>query len=230
MGHFIQQKSRIPVTIALFDLDNTLLKGDSDYEWGQFLVEHDIVDPIAYQQANERFYKQYVDGELDIFEFARFAFKPLKDHTMQQLEEWRRTFIREKIRPIMLDKGRARIAWHQQRGDTVIIITATNQFVTAPIAKDFGVSHLLATKPEIRSGQFTGEISGTPCFQQGKVIRLQAWLDKNSLHLNDSWCYSDSHNDLPLLEEVTNPHAVDPDDTLLGISRERNWNIMTFRD
>jgi len=218
------------VTIALFDLDNTLLKGDSDYEWGQFLVECGIVDSATYQQANERFYKQYVDGELDIFEFTRFAFKPLKNHSMLQLEEWRRTFVQEKIRPIMLDKGRARIAWHQQRGDTVAIITATNQFVTAPIAESFGVSHLLATEPEIRNGQFTGEMSGTPCFQRGKVIRLQAWLDKNNLHLNDSWCYSDSHNDLPLLEEATNPHAVDPDDTLLSIAQERHWNIMTFRD
>jgi HAD superfamily hydrolase (TIGR01490 family) len=218
------------MSIVLFDLDNTLLRGDSDYEWGQFLVERGIVDPIAYKQANERFYQQYENGELDIFEFARFAFKPLKDNSMAQLEQWREEFIQQKIRPIMLAKGRARIEWHQQRGDTIAIITATNRFVTELIAQGFGVEHLLATEPEISAGTFTGEISGTPCFQQGKVVRLKAWLKDIGKDLNESWCYSDSHNDLPLLEHVTYPFAVDPDKTLLKIARERDWKVVTFRD
>ncbi len=218
------------MSLALFDLDNTLLEGDSDYEWGQFLVERDIVDPVAYKEANEEFYKQYEDGELDIFEFARFAFKPLKENSMAQLEQWREEFISQKIEPIMLGKGREKIEWHQQRGDTVAIITATNRFVTELIAQGFGVEHLLATEPEISAGAFTGEISGTPCFQQGKVVRLKAWLNTNGYNLDESWCYSDSHNDLPLLEHVTYPFAVDPDKTLLNIARERDWKVVTFRD
>ena len=218
------------MSIALFDLDNTLLGGDSDYEWGQFLVERGIVDPIAYKKANEQFYKQYEDGELDIFEFARFAFKPLKENSMAQLEQWREEFISQKIQPIMLAKGRAKIESHQQRGDTVVIITATNRFVTEPIAQGFGVEHLLATEPEISAGAFTGEISGTPCFQQGKVVRLKAWLNENGHNLEKSWCYSDSHNDLPLLEQVSYPFAVDPDNTLIKIAQEREWKVVTFRD
>ncbi|RUM93093.1 MAG: HAD-IB family hydrolase, partial [Thiothrix sp.] len=218
------------MSIALFDLDNTLLGGDSDYEWGQFLVERGVVDPVAYKAANERFYKQYSDGELDIYEFARFAFQPLKENSMAQLEQWRETFINQRIQPMMLPKGRAKIEWHQQRGDTVAIITATNRFVTEPIAQKFGIEHLLATEPEVLAGVFTGEISGIPCFQQGKVERLNAWLKEKNYNLDKSWFYSDSHNDLPLLEQVSNPYAVDPDDTLRRIAQERNWNIATFRN
>ena len=218
------------MSIALFDLDNTLLGGDSDYEWGRFLVERGIADPVAYEKANAQFYQQYEKGELDIFEFARFAFKPLKENSMAQLEQWRKELIEQKIRPIMLAKGRAKIVSHQQRGDTVAIITATNRFGTEPIAQGFGVEHLLATEPEISAGAFTGEISGTPCFQQGKVVRLKAWLNENGHNLEKCWCYSDSHNDLPLLEHVTHPFAVDPDNTLLKIAQERKWKVVTFRD
>ncbi len=223
------KKMGFSMRIALFDLDNTLLGGDSDYEWGQFLVERGVVDPMAYKKANERFYQQYKDGELDIFEFTRFSFKPLKENAMNRLEQWREEFIHEKIHPIMQKKGRAKIEWHQQRGDTVAIITATNRFVTEPIARAFGVEHLLATDPEISAGAFTGEISGIPCFQRGKVARLKAWLNKHGYRLGESWCYTDSHNDLPLLEQVTHPFAVDPDETLLEIARERCWDIVTFR-
>ena len=217
------------MTIALFDLDNTLLGGDSDYEWGQFLVERGVVDPLAYQEANKRFFKQYEDGELDIFEFTRFAFKPLKENPLELLQNWRQQFIAQKIQPIMLARGRARIEWHQQRGDTVVMITATNRFVTEPIARGFGIKHLLATEPEWLDGAFTGRIAGTPCFQGGKVEQLRLWLSENGQNLDESWCYSDSHNDLPLLEQVSNPIAVDPDAPLREIARERGWEIVSFR-
>jgi HAD superfamily hydrolase (TIGR01490 family) len=228
---FIQPKKQyLSVSIALFDLDNTLLGGDSDYQWGQFLVEQGIVDPLVYQEANERFYNQYEAGVLDIYEFSRFAFQPLKDNSVAQLKQWREEFIKQKIHPMMLAKGKARINWHHQRGDTVAIITATNHFVTEPIAQEFGIKHLLATEPKMSAGAFTGEISGTPCFQRGKVERLWTWLNDNQLNLDESWCYSDSHNDLPLLEQVSNPFAVDPDEKLLQIARMRDWKVVSFRN
>lgn len=217
------------MALALFDLDNTLLNGDSDYAWGQFLVERGIVDGRAYEAANQRFYDLYKQGQLDIYEFARFAFTPLKEHDFDQLLEWRQAFIAEKIRPIMLEKGREAIAAHADRGDTVIIITATNSFVTSPIATAFGVKHLIATIPEMREGRFTGEIEGTPCFQEGKVTRLQQWLETYNMDLDGSTFYSDSHNDLPLLEQVDNPIAVDPDESLIATANNQNWPIISFR-
>ena len=217
------------MALALFDLDNTLLNGDSDYAWGQFLVERGIVDGRAYEAANQRFYDLYKQGQLDIYEFAHFAFTPLKEHDFDQLLEWRQAFIAEKIRPIMLEKGREAIAAHADRGDTVIIITATNSFVTSPIATAFGVKHLIATIPEMREGRFTGEIEGTPCFQEGKVTRLQQWLETYNMDLDGSTFYSDSHNDLPLLEQVDNPIAVDPDESLIATANNQNWPIISFR-
>ena len=217
------------MALALFDLDNTLLDGDSDYAWGQYLVERGIVDGQAYEAANERFYGLYKQGRLDIYEFARFAFTPLKENDYAQLLEWRSEFITDKIAPIMLEKGHDKIKEHQGRGDTVMIITATNSFVTGPIAAAFGVKHLIATVPEMREGRFTGEIEGVPCFREGKVQRLQQWLEKHDMGLDDSTFYSDSHNDLPLLEQVSNPVAVDADDTLIETAKARNWPITSFR-
>jgi len=217
------------VSLVLFDLDNTLLAGDSDYLWGEFLVEKGIVDGDAYRQANERFYEQYREGCLDIAEFLYFALKPLAEHPAERLYAWREDFIEEKIRPILLDAARELIERHRQAGDLPVVITATNRFVTEPIARLYGIEHLIATTPEFRDGRYTGRFEGTPCFQEGKVQRLYEWMEENDHGLADSWFYSDSHNDLPLLVKVSNPVAVDPDATLLGVAQEKGWPVISLR-
>ncbi len=217
------------MSLALFDLDNTLLAGDSDYSWGQFLIELGVVDRDEYEQANQRFYDDYQAGRLDIHEFAAFAFRPLVENALADLERWREQFLRERIAPIMLPAGREKIEAHRQAGDDIVIITATNRFITEPIAAAFGVSQLLATEPEFRDGAFTGRIAGIPCFQQGKVERLMQWLAETGGTLDESWFYSDSHNDIPLLERVVHPVAVDPDDALRVVAEERGWDMVSFR-
>lgn len=217
------------MALSIFDLDNTLLAGDSDYLWGQFLVEQGIVDGPDYEKKNQEFYDQYKKGCLDIFEFLSFSLKPLKNHSVNDLYQWREQFIQEKIIPIILDKGTDLIEQHRQRGNTLVIITATNLFVTRPIADILGVEHLLATNPEMIDGQYTGKVTGTPCFQEGKVIRLMEWLAANKQTLDKSWFFSDSHNDLPLLEKVTSPVAVDPDDRLLQHATRHHWDIISLR-
>ena len=218
------------MALALFDLDNTLLAGDSDYLWGQFLVEHGIVDGEFYENENQRFYTQYLEGSLDIHEFLAFQLKPLANHPRQQLENWRKTFIREKIHPVMLDKARALLDEHRSQGDTLAVVTATNRFITEPIVRDFGVKHLLATEPEIRHGEYTGAVTGTPCFQHGKIEQLEHWLQQSGETLDGSWFYSDSHNDLPLLSLVNHPVAVDPDDKLRQTAHEKGWPVISLRD
>ncbi len=218
------------MVLALFDLDNTLLAGDSDYLWGQFLVEREIVDGKFHESENQRFYAQYLEGSLDIREFLTFQLKPLAAHPRQQLEKWRTDFLNEKILPVMLDKAYSLLKKHRDQGHTLLIITATNRFITEPIAQRFGVEHLLATEPEIRDGEYTGAVAGTPCFQQGKVELLQQWLTQNQATLKDSWFYSDSHNDLPLLNQVDHPIAVDPDDKLRQAALAGNWPIISLRD
>lgn len=219
------------MALALFDLDNTLLAGDSDYRWGQFLITLHAVDGDAYEQANQKFYADYKAGKLDIHEFARFAFRPLADHSIQQLEAWRQQYLDEVIRPIMTTKGQKKINWHKQQNDEVVIITATNSFITRPIADAFGVEHLIATEPLRDNDRFVAEIHGVPCYQEGKVTRLNTWLESRpDITLENSWFYSDSHNDQPLLEQVTNPVAVDPDEELRQVALLRNWDIISFRD
>ncbi|RRQ22419.1 histidinol-phosphatase [Thiohalobacter thiocyanaticus] len=191
--------------LALFDLDNTLLGGDSDYLWGRFLVENGIVDADHYEQENHRFYQQYQAGNLDIQAFLAFSLRPLAEHPPERLHQWRETFIRELIAPIMLPAARDLLARHRSQGDTLVIITATNRFITAPIAERFGVEHLLATEVEQVDGRYTGHSYDIPCFQDGKVRRLEQWLATHDTDLSQSWFYSDSHNDLPLLERVTHP-------------------------
>lgn len=218
------------MALALFDLDNTLLAGDSDYLWGVFLVEKGLVDGELYRTANERFYQDYAAGRLDIHEFLNFALSPLAKFDLDQLQSLHREYMDKQICAIMTATGQRKIDEHRARGDTTLIITATNRFVTAPIATAFGVDDLIATEPEMQNGRYTGRVAGTPSFQHGKITRLQEWMQAHDENLEDSWFYSDSHNDLPLLEQVSHPVAVDPDETLAATASERGWPIVSFRD
>lgn len=217
--------------LVLFDLDNTLLAGDSDYEWGQFLIETGAVERASYESRNDAFYAQYLAGTLDIHEFLRFALEPLARRSRAELDAWHREFMARKILPMITARARALVAHHLQRHSLVAIVTATNAFVTAPIAREFGVAHLIATDPEEEDGRFTGRVCGTPCFQDGKVERVSAWLAAQGYGWRDfesSWCYSDSANDLPLLERVTHPVAVNPDPRLAQIAAARGWEVLTL--
>jgi HAD superfamily hydrolase (TIGR01490 family) len=217
------------VGIALFDLDNTLIAGDSDYLWGCFLVEQGIVDGASYERENRRFYDLYKVGKLDIYEFLDFQLRPLAANELDTLHHWRAQYIEEKIVPILLPKAHDLLNRHRDQGDTLVIITATNRFITAPIAGLYGIDHLLATEPELRSGRYTGGITGIPCFQDGKVQQLSDWLQAHRQTLEDSWFYSDSHNDLPLLNKVINPVAVDPDEILEQHASEHGWPVISLR-
>ena len=214
------------MALAIFDLDNTLLAGDSDYLWGRFLVQKGAVDGERYERENERFYQLYKEGRLDIFEFLRFSLAPLRQHPRKDLESWRSEFLETQIAPLISEQALQLVEKHRQAGDTLIIITATNAFVTRPIAQRFGVEHLIASEPETLNGHYTGEVAGEPSFREGKVNRLQAWLEANDADLLGSWFYSDSHNDLPLLERVEHPVAVDPDEALSKVAQERDWPIL----
>ena len=214
------------MALAIFDLDHTLLAGDSDYAWGQFLISRGAVAREEYERENERYYAQYRAGELDIYEFLAFALRPLAEHDRATLDSWHAEFMRTHIAPMMRPEAFDWIAQHRARGDTLLIITATNRFITAPIAAAFGIEHLLATDPEERDGRFTGRVAGTPCFREGKITRLQAWLAERADTLAGSWFYSDSHNDLPLLCAVTNPVAVRPDPILAAHAERHGWPIL----
>lgn len=216
--------------LAIFDLDNTLLAGDSDYLWGVFLCEQGLVDREEYEQANERFYQDYLAGQLDIDAFLRFALTPLTRFPETDLEAWREHYLQEKIDPIITQSARDLIARHRAAGDTLLIITATNSFVTSPIAERLHIPHLIATEPEHDGKGYTGQVAGIPSFKEGKVTRLRNWLAEHDQDLRDSWFYSDSRNDLPLLEQVDNPVAVDPDDHLRQIAGERGWPIISLLD
>jgi HAD superfamily hydrolase (TIGR01490 family) len=218
------------MTIALFDLDNTLLAGDSDYEWGRFLVAHGVVDGEEYERRNQAFYEQYKRGELDIHEFAAFAYRPLAELPLERLLALREAYMKERIRPMMLPAARALVERHRRQGHRILVITATNRFVTEPIARAFGADDLIATEPEFRDGRYHPRIAGIPAFREGKVRRLDQWLSEHGESLAGSWFYSDSHNDLPLLEHVEHPVAVDPDPELERIARERGWPIVTLRE
>jgi len=218
------------MSLALFDLDNTLLADDSDYLWGRFLVEQGLVDGEAYERENQQFYDAYRAGTLDIHAFLHFMLRPLAEHPLETLSAWRDQFMKEKIEPIILAKAIALLEKHRTAGDTLLIITATNSFITTPIAKRLGVENLLATDIEVSEGRYTGRPLGTPCFQQGKVTKLHNWLVATGHDLTDSWFYTDSRNDLPLLAEVTHPVAVDPDPILAQYATERGWPIISLRE
>jgi HAD superfamily hydrolase (TIGR01490 family) len=218
--------------LALFDLDNTLLSGDSDYEWGQFLVDHGVLERQSYEAQNRAYYEQYLAGSLDIHEYLGFALRPLAAHVPADLQRWHAEFMRLRILPMITPEARALVRRHLTAGELCAIITATNSFVTAPIARAFEVEHLIATEPEIRDGRFTGRVAGTPCFREGKLERLRQWLAGLGHNLRDfeeTTFYSDSHNDLPLLEGVTRPVAVDPDEALAAVAARRGWPVMSLR-
>jgi len=217
------------VKLILFDLDNTLLAGDSDFEWAQFLIEQGVLDREVYEARNQRFYDQYKAGTLDIYEFLDFQLKPLSRHPRAVLDAWHREFMARKIKPLIRDSARALVERHRE--DMRVVITATNSFVTAPIAREFGIGNLIATEPEQRDGEFTGNTVEVPCFREGKITRLESWLAQQSMTMDsfdESWFYSDSLNDLPLLARVTHPVAVDPDVTLRAHAEKLGWPIISL--
>jgi HAD superfamily hydrolase (TIGR01490 family) len=215
--------------LALFDLDNTLLQGDSDYFWAQHLIEEGILEPGEYNARNEWFYERYKDGTLDIHEFLAFQLAPIANRPREVLDRWHETFMQRRIRPSIPVKAIELIASHQDA--LTAIVTATNRFITEPIARELGVPHLLATDIEEVDGVFTGKPRGTPTFREGKIKRVDDWLASMGHRLPDfeSWFYSDSLNDLPLLERVDHPVAVDPDATLLAHATARGWPVLSLR-
>ncbi|MEI8009747.1 MAG: HAD family hydrolase [Candidatus Nitrotoga sp.] len=220
------------MNLALFDLDNTLLSGDSDFEWAQFLIEQGALDRELFEAKNLAFYEQYKAGTLDIHEFLDFQLKPLSRHTRNVLDGWRDNFMQNKVRGMVTVAAQDLVAKHRATGDVCVIITATNSFITSPIAQEFGVEHLIATEPEERDGEFTGCVVGVPCFREGKVARLESWLAQQGWgweSFSDSYFYSDSLNDLPLLKKVRHPVAVDPDETLRSYAEQHGWPILALR-
>jgi HAD superfamily hydrolase (TIGR01490 family) len=219
--------------LALFDLDNTLLAGDSDFEWAEFLISQGVLDRQLHQARNAKFYEDYKSGTLDIHAFLEFQLKPLSQHPRSQLDAWHQKYMETKIRGMMTAKSRALVEKHRQAGDLMMVITATNSFVTAPIAREFGIDNLIGTIPEEIDGEFTGRVTGVPSFKEGKVTRLHAWLHERGQGLADfeeAWFYSDSLNDLPLLKVVDHPVAVDPDPTLRAYAEEAKWPIISLRN
>jgi HAD superfamily hydrolase (TIGR01490 family) len=218
------------VKLTLFDLDNTLLSGDSDFEWAQFLIEKQVLDREVYEARNQEFFEAYKAGTLDIHEFLDFQLKPLARHPREQLDQWHEEFMEQKILPMISQKARDLVDSHDD--DARVIVTATNSFVTWPIAREFGIENLIATEPEEVDGEFTGRVDGTPAFREGKVERLREWLKEHDLKwemFDEIWFYSDSLNDLPLLEIVSHPIAVDPDETLKEHALREDWQVISLR-
>ena len=217
------------MALAIFDLDNTLIAGDSDHGWGEFLVANDKVDANHYQKMNDQFYADYEAGCLDILAYLKFSLAPLAATSMEELAVLHLKFMQQIISPLRLPKAEALIEQHRQAGDRLLVITSTNRFIVEPICQALGIDELLATDPEIIDGRYTGKIVGTPTYQEGKVERLKLWLSENNETLAGSYFYSDSINDLPLLLEVDKPVAVDPDDALSAEAASRGWDIISLR-
>jgi HAD superfamily hydrolase (TIGR01490 family) len=220
------------LNLALFDLDNTILAGDSDYNWSRFLIQEGYLDGAIHAEKNEKFYADYKAGTLDIFAFVEFQFKPLARNPRTVLNQLLKKYVEEVIKPMITEKARALVKRHQEEGDLVIVITATNSFITKPIAELFGIENLIGTDPEEKEGEFTGKVSGLPSFKEGKVTRLEAWLKGKNLSLasfEKSYFYSDSHNDLPLMQKVTHPVAVDSDDVLSEYAKSKGWPQISLR-
>ncbi len=221
------------MNLALFDLDHTLLAGDSDFEWAQFLIGKGAVDGELHAARNQIFYDDYKAGTLDIDAFLAFQLAPLARHDRAKLDVWHAEFMERHIRPMIGLEARTLVEGHRRKGDLCALVTATNSFVTGPIAREFGIPHLIATIPACEKGCFTGAPRGTPAFREGKITRTEAWLESLGLHWGsfaESWFYSDSLNDLPLLAKVSHPVAVDPDDTLRAHALAHGWRIISLRD
>jgi HAD superfamily hydrolase (TIGR01490 family) len=218
--------------LALFDLDNTLLAGDSDYNWSLFLISEGLLDAKTHHECNEQFYADYKVGQLNILEFLKFQLKPLSEHPKAFLDELHKKYMQKVIRPMMTEKAQNLVDKHKAAGDLCIVITATNSFVTKPIATAYGIELLIGSDPEMVNGEYTGGVTGVPTYKEGKVIRLNQWLEERGKKLEDfekSYFYSDSLNDLALLELVTNPVAVDADTTLSKIAQEKGWPQISLR-
>jgi HAD superfamily hydrolase (TIGR01490 family) len=232
MNQNVTQQNLLQQNLALFDLDNTLLAGDSDYNWSLFLIQEGLLDEETHKTLNEQFYLDYKNGTLDIYAFLAFQLQPLSQHPRAFLDELHQKYMDRIIRPMMTDKAQALVDQHKAQGDLCLVITATNSFVTKPIATAYGIEHLIGTDPEEHAGEFTGGVSGVPSFQQGKVTRLEEWLAARNQKLADfpkSYFYSDSHNDLPLMKLVTNPVAVDADPTLADYAAQQGWPHISLR-
>jgi len=218
------------LALVVFDLDETLISGDSDYEWGEYVVDKNLVEAESHRRQNKQFYEDYKRGDLDIEAYLRFTCRVLSIHDREILFRHRASFINERIKPLVLPKAIELVQSHRQKGDILIVVTATMEFITSPIVALFGIDHLIAPVPEVIDGRYTGEISGTASFGKGKVARLNSWLSDAGLSLEGSYFYSDSANDLPLLELVDNPVAVDPDDRLEEFARAKQWPIISLRN
>ncbi|MEY3785701.1 MAG: hypothetical protein RIQ58_934 [Pseudomonadota bacterium] len=220
------------MNLALFDLDNTILAGDSDYNWSRFLIQEGYLDGEVHAEKNEKFYADYKAGTLDIYAFVEFQFRPLARNPRSVLNQLLKKYVEEVIKPMITKKAYALVRKHHEEGDLLIVITATNSFITKPIAALFGIENLIGTDPEEKEGEFTGKVSGLPSFKEGKVTRLEAWLKNKNLSLVDfkkSYFYSDSHNDLPLMQKVTHPIAVDADDILTEYAKSKGWPLISLR-
>jgi len=218
--------------LALFDLDNTLLAGDSDYNWSLFLINQGLLDAKSHQARNDQFYQDYKNGCLDIYAFLEFQLNPLSQHPKKFLDELNAQYLETVIRPMMTQKAQGLVNKHKAAGDLCVVITATNSFVTKPIASAYGIENLIGTDPEMVNGEYTGGVSGVPSFKEGKVTRINQWLGERGTTLADyatSYFYSDSHNDLPLMKLVTNPVAVDADEILSDYAKQQGWPQISLR-
>lgn len=218
--------------LVLFDLDNTLLSGDSDFEWAKFLIDKGVLDREVQEAKNCEFYEQYQAGTLDIHAFLDFQLHPLARHARAELDAWHEEFMADRIGPMISARAMALVHRHRDAGALMAIVTATNSFVTGPIAREFAIPHLIATIAAQQDGRFTGKPRGLPSFREAKVARVEAWLESLGLWWGSfarSYFYSDSHNDLPLLAQVSDPIAVDPDETLLRHAQEKGWPVISLR-
>ena len=218
------------MALAIFDLDNTLIAGDSDHSWGEFLVSEQLVDAQQFKKTNDQFYADYVAGSLDIFAYLEFSLQPLTKMSMTELAELHKRFMQQVIAPMQLAKAQALLQQHRDAGDRLLIITSTNRFIVEPICHSLGVTEILATDAQIVDGRYSGKVEGVPTYKEGKVVRLNAWLQEQGESLKGSWFYSDSINDLPLLLEVDHAVAVDPCPELQAVAEEKHWQIISLRD
>ena len=217
------------MALAIFDLDNTLIAGDSDHSWGEFLVDQNIVDRQLYKKMNDKFYADYESGWLDIFAYLEFSVEPLTQFSLQELDILHQQFMRDVIEPMKLDQAETLINHHRQAGDRILVITSTNRFIVEPICKSLGINEIIATDLQIIDGKYTGKVDGTPTFKEGKVERFNQWLREQNTNNEGSYFYSDSINDMPMLLEVTYPIAVDPDPALRKEAESRHWEIISLR-